>query len=37
MPIAHAVNKPNTVDFADPLGASISTFGPAISIRHSLS
>ena len=37
MPIAHAVYKPNTVDLADPLGANMSTLGPAIPLRHSLS
>ena len=37
MPIAHAVYKPNTVDLADPLGARISIFGPAIPLRQTLS
>ena len=37
MPIAQAVNKPSTVDLADPLGPSKSMFGPAIFNKQELS
>ena len=37
MPIAQAVYKPRTVDLADPLGARISIFGPAIPFKQTLS
>ena len=37
MPIAQAVYNPRTVDLADPLGARISIFGPAIPLRQILS
>ena len=37
MPIAQAVYKPRTVDLAEPLGARISIFGPAIPFKQTLS